>query len=88
MTAAETLSLKHFILKSQSLSLYRNVMRTVYRLKRMGDEKMAQEMHQWTRHEMEYYLKEKETSRIEYLLAKGRNELRDMEKALKLAGRL
>jgi hypothetical protein len=88
VAAKETLSLKHFILRSQVLSLYRAVIRTVCRLRRAGDQNMAGEMHQWTRHELEYYRKETDVSRIEYLLAKGRNEWRDMEKTLRLAGRL
>ncbi|GIY66870.1 LYR motif-containing protein 2 [Caerostris darwini] len=76
------LSLSQFLLRSKSLSLYRDILRT---LKKIPNQEHRTELKQWVREDFEQNGHQKDEEIIKYHLSRGRNFHEELITALSLA---
>ncbi|CAF3357827.1 unnamed protein product [Rotaria socialis] len=76
------LSLKHFIVRSQVVALYRDIMRTLLKI---DDRDYQKEMREWTRTEFNRYRKLTDLGEIRTQVALGRRHLNELKLAMQMA---
>jgi uncharacterized Rmd1/YagE family protein len=76
------LSLKHFIARSQVISLYRDIIRTIMKI---SDRDYRKEMHEWTRYEFNRYRTLKDLGEIRTQIALGRRHLNELKLSMQMA---
>lgn len=76
------LSLKHFIIRSQVLSLYRDTLRTITKIQ---DQDYRIEMRQWLRHEFAQRRHLKDLGDIRTQVALGRRSLNELKLSMQMA---
>ncbi|CAF0881100.1 unnamed protein product [Rotaria sordida] len=76
------LSLKHFLVRSQAITLYRDIMRT---LMKIDDQDYRKEMRDWTRYEYNRYKNLTDLGEIRTQIALGRRHLNELKLSMKMA---
>ncbi|CAF3074249.1 unnamed protein product [Rotaria socialis] len=76
------LSLKHFIVRSQVVALYRDIMRTLLKI---DDRDYQKEMREWARTEFNRYRKLTDLGEIRTQVALGRRHLNELKLAMQMA---
>ncbi|KAL8611419.1 hypothetical protein ACOMHN_014474 [Nucella lapillus] len=76
-----TLSLKRFILRSEVLRLYRDMLRVV---KRVPSTQQQTELHRWIRTDFENNKHHTDEEAIRMMITKGRMSLKELEQSLAL----
>ncbi|CAF0779061.1 unnamed protein product [Adineta ricciae] len=75
-------SLKHFIVRSQALALYRDVMRTVMKIE---DQDYRKEIREWARSEFHRNRSLRDLGEIRTQVALGRRSLNELKLAMQMA---
>ncbi|UJR26160.1 hypothetical protein I4U23_007504 [Adineta vaga] len=76
------LSLKHFIVRSQVLALYRDIMRTMMKI---DDQDYRKEMREWTRSEFNRNRTLRDLGEIRTQVALGRRNLNELKLSMQMA---
>ncbi|KAK7089394.1 LYR motif-containing protein 2-like [Littorina saxatilis] len=76
-----TLSLKRFLLRSEVLRLYRDMLRT---LKRIPSQDQRKDLQQWIRTDFDNNKHHTEEAAIKMMITKGRMSLKELEQSLDL----
>ncbi|CAF0910989.1 unnamed protein product [Adineta steineri] len=76
------LSLKHFIIRSQAIALYRDIMRTLLKIQ---DQDYRKEMRDWARIEFNRHRTLKDLGEIRTQIALGRRNLNELKLSMQMA---
>ncbi|XP_045625354.1 LYR motif-containing protein 2 [Procambarus clarkii] len=77
-----TMSLKRFMLRTEAIRLYRNILR---QLQHLPDKSQRKEIRDWTRADFETHRHHEDEEVIKRLIMQGRKQLEELEKSIRLA---
>lgn len=76
------MSLKRFMLRTEAIKLYRNILR---QLQHLPDKTQRQEIREWTRQDFEAHRHHEDEDMIKRLIMQGKQQLEELEKTIKRA---
>ncbi|KAG7156463.1 LYR motif-containing protein 2-like [Homarus americanus] len=77
-----TLSLKRFMLRTEAIKLYRNILR---QLQHLPDKSQRKEIQEWARADFEAHRHHEDEEVIKLLIIQGNKQLEELEKSIKIA---
>ncbi|XP_046560427.1 LYR motif-containing protein 2-like [Haliotis rubra] len=77
-----TIPFKQFMLRSEVLKLYRDIMRAI---RQVSDADHRRELTEWVRHDFKQNKHHQDEETIKMMLMKGRMSLKELESAIHLA---
>ncbi|XP_037778667.1 LYR motif-containing protein 2-like isoform X1 [Penaeus monodon] len=75
-----TMSLKRFMLRTEAIKLYRNILR---QLKKLPDKEQRKEIRDWARSDFEAHRHHEDENTIRSLLYQGQKQLEELEKNIR-----
>ena len=78
----KTVSIKRFILRSESLRLYRDFLRLT---KILPNDSQREQLRMWVRIEFENNIGIEDDTQVRLLISKGRTSFKNLEQSLKMA---
>ncbi|XP_050704199.1 LYR motif-containing protein 2-like [Eriocheir sinensis] len=76
------MSLKRFMLRTEAIKLYRNILR---QLQHLPDKTQRKEIQEWARQDFEAHRHHEEEEVIKRLIMQGKQQLEELEKTIKRA---
>ncbi|XP_071520966.1 LYR motif-containing protein 2 [Panulirus ornatus] len=77
-----TMSLKRFMLRTEAIKLYRNILR---QLQHLPDKSQQKEIREWARADFETHRHHEDEEVIKVLIMQGKKQLEELEKTIKIA---
>ncbi|MPC16803.1 LYR motif-containing protein 2-like isoform X2 [Portunus trituberculatus] len=77
-----TMSLKRFMLRTEAIKLYRNILR---QLQHLPDKTQRAEIKEWARHDFEAHRHHEDEETIKRLIMQGKQQLEELERTIKRA---